>query len=263
MNFFTYSTFLAFFFYFFVYVSIANSTSVITVRTPDEIIIGADSFLGNEDGNQIGTICKIRQAGETFFAVSGVPLVRGAGIDFDTYKIATAIFSRKLPIEERLAIYDAIVKWNLIKVIDRVRQDKALFDLVYNHKDNVALSLTVAMTGGVFPTAYRIEHTVMSSANEPARISSVTKNYTDRLNSEIEIIYSIEMDKIICSPIIRTNNTRNLDKDIHNCIELIAKERPRVQLPADILRITQTGAEWIQHKPECQEIDQNFFNHSN
>lgn len=259
---FAYSTILASFYCLFIHILVANSTSIITVRTPDEIVIGADSNLGDEAGHQIGTICKIRQAGDAFFAIAGVPLVRGEGIDFDIDKITSDIFSRKMPIEERLATYDAIVKWNLIQIVDRVRHNKTLFDLVYHHEDNVALSLTVAMIEKDFPVAYHIEYIIMNSAKEPARIKSVTKKFTDSLISEIDIIYSAQ-DQRICNPIIGTSNIKNLDKTISKCIELIAKERPTVKLPIDILRITKDRAEWVQHKPECPEIDQKFFKHPN
>jgi len=33
--------------------------------------------------------------------------------------------------------------------------------------------------------------------------------------------------------------------------------------PIDILRITKSGAEWIQHKKECPEIDNSFFKKAN
>ena len=253
---------LAFLGCFFIPVHFVNATSVIAVRTPDEIVIGADSFLGNESGHQVATICKIRQARDTFFAVSGVPIVQGEGIDFNIYKIASAIFSRKLPIEERIETYDAIVKWNLIKIVDRVRTDEALFDLVYHSQGNVAISLTVVLAGTEFPIVYNIDHIVMSSVYEPAIIKSVIKKFTERLISEADIIYTPQ-DQLICQHVMKTSNIKDINKSISKCIELIARERPTVKLPVDIIRITNTGAEWIQHKPECPEVDQNFFKHSN
>jgi len=250
---------LGFVFWFFILVPDALATSVIAVRTPYELIIGADSYHSQTDirypsKTDIGQICKIIQAGDTFVIPAGVSGIRGQGINFDVFQVATDIFSRKLPIQERIDIYDAIAKWNLIQYIDLIRNNKTLFAR-YSKKNNLALSLIVAMKGDDFPIVYRIEHLVINSAKEPAMIKESISKFTYGL-TQAEAIWSVE-DEPVCKPIIIStahNENPRFDVAITKCIELISKERQTVKLPVDIIRITNRSAEWIQHKPECQDI---------
>ncbi|MFZ3136144.1 MAG: hypothetical protein WA126_01995 [Thermodesulfovibrionales bacterium] len=249
-------SFVTIFFCTTVFVSPVESTSIISIRTAKDIFIGADSFVGDISEYQVGTDCKIRQAGNVFFAISGKPIVKVEGGNLDIFKIAKDIFSRNIPIQERITTYDLIVKWNLIKIIDAIRHKSDIFNL-FKRGDSIAVSITIVMKGDMFPVAYHIDHNVISSSEEPAMIKSVIINSTERLNSTMDTIIS-DNDKKVCYPMMK-DGTDDPTKIIRECIELISKTNPRVKLPIDILRITQTGAEWIQRKPECPEINQSFF----
>lgn len=233
----------------------AYSTSIITVRTADTIFMGADSFTGDEGGSQIGTVCKIRQAGNVFFAVAGISTAENRKINFNIYNIAADIFSRDIPLRDKFSIYDAIDKWNLIQIVDGINTEKTSSEHSFYHNDHIAATTFIVMAGEKYPIAYTMEHIVINSPQEPAIIKSVIKPYDEPLETHVGFLYSSSEDRQICSHLTLGYNIRDLDKFIAKCIELITKERPRVKLPVDILRITNKGAEWIQHKkPECKEI---------
>lgn len=45
-------------------------TAIVAVRTPTEIIVGADSKLTTNDGSATESVCKIYQVGRVFFALA-------------------------------------------------------------------------------------------------------------------------------------------------------------------------------------------------
>ena len=241
-----------------VFMTVTNAycTSIITIRTNNEIIIGADSFEGNEFNEHLGSTCKIIQGRDVFFATAGI--TRSEDPKFDFTKITTEILSRELSIEERLAIYDKTIRIKLGEIVNHIKQDKVRFNSI-RHKTRVGL--TVAMNTANTLTVYYIEHKVINTADEPANIQTITNGLNRKLatgeDAEIDIIWN-STDKEICTQIIANANIVDIITPIRTCIELIAQKRLDVKLPVDILRITRNGATWIQHKPECPEIQNNY-----
>lgn len=246
---------IAFIFYFILGVSDANSTSVMTIRTSNEIIIGADSFLGDEISKTVKSICKIRQAGNTYFVASGFPIIKGKDIDFNVYKISAEVFSQNIPVQQKIETYDKIIKFNLRKIANTIRRNKRLFKTVFQSEDGMVVKTLLVVNTPQFPIMYQIDHSIISSAKEPASVKTSIKNFTDKLTqNEMDIVWTDDERKF-CAQLFDKGIAFNVVDNIRKCIEIQSRERPKVvKTPVDILRITSSKVEWIQHKPECPDI---------
>jgi len=80
--------------------NIGALTSIVAVRTPTTLYLGADSLIMRWNGSEKSLRCKIQQSGEVF---AGFALITGvAGTDFDFSRMADDALCRKEPLRERI-----------------------------------------------------------------------------------------------------------------------------------------------------------------
>jgi len=246
-----------------IFISLAYGTTLIAVRTAKEVFLAADSMMIK--GGEIRSACKIIQVEDMFISFGGKPIF--PQYQFDAIRSADDIFSRKDTFRNNMETYIALIKWQLTPIIDKMRKDVKLFNDYFHAPNRFIFVLIVSTIEADSPVFYEITFYVNSSHNEPAIIKSVIRDSTKRLiGSQREILIEGEQSEILDSIDKNALDKPDFDpiKNIIKWIRLEATANPdKVRLPIDILRITKDRAEWIQHKPECKEIEQKFFKHSN
>jgi hypothetical protein len=234
----------------------ARATTIIVVKTEDEIVIGADSKVtdtfGNTSANQA---CKIVQAGDVFFAYAG--FARDNQTGFSIPQIAadalnlkpTASVTEKTEILTRVAVKKLNVEIPLLKqnnfVTYREKIEGKIFlrILVAGFEKNKPVILVRKFRLG--QTEEKKVSVIISTDDCDAKCTG--KNVT-RFLGEIEAIDGLPEE----TPDFWKGG---LASGVRKLIETqIAAREEYVGAPIDILRISAKGAAWIQKKPACPEI---------
>jgi hypothetical protein len=251
---------ILFFFLYFIFiilVSPAMSTTVIAFRTSNEIILAADSLGVWVDTGQNSSVCKITQINNIFITFAGRISARGINM----IDIARDAFSSPGTINDKMVRFNAKAMNNLALIVNEDRKNKDLFDRLYNTKDRDILCVIIAVVNDSYPTYFALCYIVASSIDQPALIKEMDlKSISPLKRGYYESIVGGERDAFIKDlpdynkPLPKSFNI------IQNIREWITKEArfvpDKVALPVDILRLSPRHAEWVQHKKECQEINE-------
>jgi hypothetical protein len=236
------------------------STTIIAFRTSNELILAADSLNNRVMSGPTSLVCKITQIKNVFVTFSGRISAEGA-INFSMIDIARDVFSRVGAIQEKVALFNTIIKSNLELLVNDDRKNKEWFNKLYNTKDRVISAVIIAVVTDSYPTFYTYQYVVASSAEQSARIIEMPVisilpiklgHYDVVLGGEYNAFI-----KDLPDPKSPLPKSFNAIKNVRRWITKEANVVPdKVGLPVDILRITPSRAEWIQHKKECQEINE-------
>ncbi len=244
-------------FTFIILVSPAMSTTIISFRTSNEIILAADSLGVWLDTGQNASVCKITQIKNIFITFAGRISAEGISI----IDIAHDAFSSPGTINDKIVRFNAKTMNNLALIVNEDRKNKDLFDKLYNTKERSILSVIIAVVTDSYPTYFAINYNVASSIDQPALIKGMYLKSISPINrGYYESIVGGERDAFIKDlpdynkPLPKSFN---IITNIQGWITKEAKFAPdKVALPVDILRLSPRHAEWVQHKKECQEINE-------
>jgi len=254
--------FLCLFFIFFV--PSAMSTTIIAFRTSNELILAADSLNKRVISGPASLVCKITQIKNVFVTFSGRISAEGT-INFSMIDIARDVFSRIGAVQEKVALYNTKIKSNLELLVNEDRKNKEWFNKLYDTKDRVISSVIIAVVTESYPIFYAYNYSVASSAEQSARIIETPYISIRPITlGNFDFVLGGEVNAFI-KELPRAPLPKSFDsiKNIRTWITKQANAVPdKVGLPVDILRITPSRAEWIQHKKECQEISDNDLNNS-
>ena len=238
----------------------ARATTVVAVKTPTEIVIGADSKVTDAFGNDAGRqACKIVQAGTLFFAHEGMARHRLTG--FDVARVAREALLRAAPdstAAERVGAMTGALATELFAELPRL---KRLDPDTYRAKveGRVFLKVLVAAFERGRPLLF-VRH--FRAAHARADIFGVTVTPDDcladcgaeegarvtRLLGETEAIEGLAEE----TPGFWEAGTAD---GVRRLVETeIAARDAYVGPPVDILRIDRTGARWLQKKPACPDV---------
>ena len=233
-------------------------TTIIALRDANQIIVGADSLVGNTAKK---SDCKIRQVGSYFIAFAGYPFINTPTPErFDIIDIfRQSIQGNQGTLKDKMLIFEPSIEAKLRTILELTRgARKELFNTLYMQRDKIVLSVIVAGVEKKIPIFSTIEYQIVSSLDEPVRLKATPLDFTYAFppnNPPDGILYGnhLEIEKIIKEEGI----PKNIDPitTVLQWINLEIKANPdRVGPPIDILRITPQGAEWIQQKKEYKEI---------
>lgn len=242
------------------FVSPAMSTTIIAFRTNNELILAADSLNNRVISGPTSLVCKITQVKNVFVTFSGRISAEGA-IKFNMIDIAREVFSGPGTVQEKLVLFNTIVKSKLELLVNDDRRNKKWFDKLYNTKDRIILAAIIAVVTKSYPTFYCYQYVVSSSADQPACIREATAiSISPIKKGKYDIVLGGEYNafiKDLPDPMRSLPKSFNAIKNVQDWITKEANVVPnKVGLPVDILRITPSHAKWIYHKEECEEINE-------
>lgn len=247
----------------------AFSTSIVAVRSPGEIVIGADSSttltrIDNESENpKCMEKCKIVQAGDVFFASAGFagvgPARRPGSIypEFNLKKIIIKGLASKGTINAKLDNLEKTLVMELSGIAGKAKKDSPAFFVEKFARRPLFTLIIAGLEDGIPVLMVR----------------------TFRLKSLAEGAMSFDVERFSCpgdcrSPsiaifagetgAIRQYLSEKADVSsafcpidlVRNLVGLEISNAPSaVGPPVDILRLTGSGPEWIQKKAICPDIE--------
>jgi hypothetical protein len=250
--------------------SFGHSTIVIVLGDSKEIVVAADSLelIDTVEPNGIthsaSSTCKIRQIGRFIFSHAGFDFDTATGVSVD--EIAARVFSgggSDAEIASRLestffsklttVVNDAVLHAN--DVYRQRFENKVIlaFMFVGYRGDSIVFHERqfTASSGTPFPTI----KTERGDGDDVEVVETVLGNRKYiRAHGEIEKSLMLERAR-----------QPNKDKVARRLIEMEIRHQPKnrpreIGEPIDIMRLTPTGAEWIQKNKQCQDIQSPLMN---
>lgn len=238
------------------FASFARATTIAAVKTPKEIVIGADSKVTDPFGNALANqACKIVQAGNLFFAYEG--FARDTKTGFSISQIAADALNLKptLSIAERTNVLTKTVIDKLIVELPLLKQNSFP---TYREKIDGRTFLRILVAGFekskpvMLVRRFRFGQTsdqtfgiIVSNDDCDANCKGTT---VTRFLGETEAIDGLPEET-------KDFWKEGLAAGIRKLIETEISARDEyVGAPIDIVQITAKKAVWILKKPLCPEI---------
>src|SRR5262245_33054597 len=223
--------------------SITFATSIVSSRTLDEVVIGADSLGTFDDGKRIVTrnVCKIHEHAGVVFAIAGVEVNSATGFNAATLIADEAAKGR--PISETIRAIETVINPNLMRALEWQRKERPeMYQRRGIDKQELPLSFLLAglETGApvLYARAFKSDGTIQ-------RVDSPNGEFTLWIgkSAAIERFRAERKRRVYHSPVdfVRVLVQLEIDDD-----------EPTVGGPIDLVRITRDGTEWVQRKSECK-----------
>jgi hypothetical protein len=231
--------------------SIVSATTIIAVRTPTEIYVGADSkaTVINQDGTVFyRELCKIQQFGSIFFAAAGP--TAGPGLDIRaSFKESQAAGGTLHQIASRFADIYATA---MAKTSQSMRYVSAA---QYAKLTNQVITITFFGFDGEIPVL--LQKRFAFAANQPENATNIDVTESDCppvCEGMVKMLFIGHADAI--AGISQSSiQTQTLVEMIRERIALSIKSDPENSgHPIDILHLTRAGAKWIQNEKQCPAI---------
>lgn len=237
----------------------AQATSIIAIKTGDDIFIGTDSKVLIEKDVGISQ-CKITKMNDIYLVFSGIPALPASS--FNAYEIAEKSFAGKETITARLDAYDKAVQGKLQAAFEKLRttNDK-LFSRWYTEdvQNRIAMQVLVAGAEKKGTVLAMLEYRITSKKNEPVKLKAIKQNIVTKPGSGQPKILFLGMQDAINDLMKKKDFFSDFD-EVRNINEWIlaeaAAEPTKVSAPVDILKISPKRTEWIQHKSQCPEVEE-------
>jgi hypothetical protein len=235
----------------------ATATTIVAVKTPREIVIGADSKVTDTFGNaSAAEACKIVQAGNLFFAYEGLARDRRTGFDIAKAALQSLQFKPNATVSERVSMLTGYVVTELFAELRSLRQNDPE---TYREKiegGQTFLKILVAGFEGNEPLLFVRQFRAVQLNSQPAGVSVVPDDCLADCREQV-VIRSLGETAAIEGLPEETPGfwSQGIADGVRRLVETqIAARSEYVGPPVDILRMDSTGARWIQKKPTCPGI---------
>lgn len=229
-------------------------TAIVAVRTPTEIIVGADSKLTTSDGSITELVCKIYQVGRVFCALAKYAGTRTNG--FNVSDVAKEAIKEGGSIADIQTRFHCLIGTPLYRTAQAFKnedptgyhecfRDGSILDIVFFGFENQSPRLALSKLTPVFPPD---EPRMRVDSSNDLRGKDGNPDYAFLGNvSALGTLIKQEPDYFL-----------NIDtaEAVHRLVQIAINDAPDWSgEPIDILRVTSKGAEWIQRKQECPDIE--------
>jgi hypothetical protein len=237
----------------------ANATSIVAIKSGDDIFLGDDSKVLIERDVAISQ-CKITKMSDIFLVFSGIPALPAAS--FNAYEIADSVFAGKGTITERVKAYDKAVQGKLRAAFEKLRTtDPKYFSRWYTEDvvNRIAMQVLVAGAEKKGTVLTMLEYRITSPQNAPVEIKAIHQDIVTKKGSNQPKILFLGMQDAINDLLKKKDFFSDFD-EVRNINEWIlaeaAAEPSKVSGPVDILKISPKGTHWIQHKEQCPDVEE-------
>jgi hypothetical protein len=234
--------------------SVLHGTSIVGIRTSDEIVVAADSKgVWNKTPNP-ESVCKIIRIDNLFFAHAGLLIERDTR--FSPELIFLQTFKRGNSATALVKQFEENILSPLTQAMESIKQtDEKVFNQQFNGQAAVA-TLFFGLEGDNLIFFMRDFIPFISPSGQISiRIERKNCPGSD-CPTGIAAAYLGEKDAI--KEVLKTNPKFwkiGLVEGASRLVELeIAAKPDTVGLPIDIVYINRTGVNWLQRKPECADI---------
>lgn len=238
----------------------AFATTVVAVKTPNEIVIGADSKVTDTFGNAfVGRACKIVQAGNLFFAYEGLARDRRTGFDIARIGSQSLLLKPNATAAEKVSILTGFVTSQLFAELLSLKEHDPETYLEKVEGGQIFLKILIAGFDKDKPLLFVRQFRALPLNRRSIGVSVVPDDCLADCVGEISIRSLGETAAIDGLPEETPGFWKNgIVEGVRRLIETeIAARSEYVGPPVDILRIDRAGARWIQKKPECSDLVNN------
>jgi hypothetical protein len=244
------------------------ATSIVAVRNNDEIVIGADSMTtltGAYDDvrEPKGVVtCKIVQAGGLFFASAGSagigPVAPRGSVDpeFNVKELIARGLRGDGKISEKVRTLEKVLVLNLAQIAEKVRQNNPAFFLqrFVGHPAH-----TIIIAGVEDEELVLMARTFTLIVQPSGSLSFEVGRFRCPGDCHASFISLFEGQTGAIMKYLRGNDNFLYHTEpavaVRDLVEMeISDEPSTVGPPVDILRLTRRGAQWIQRKSLCPDI---------
>lgn len=236
----------------------ALATSIVAIKSGDDIFIGVDSKLLIEKDVAVSH-CKISRMNDVYLVFSGIPSLPAS--TFNAYTIAEKSFAGSGSITARLATFDRAVQGELQTAFEKLRAtDDKLFSRWYaaDVQNRIAMQILAAGAEKNKTVLAMIEYRIVSQKNEPVKLQSIMQEIVPKPGSNQPKILFLGMHDAISDLLKKKDFFSDFD-EVRNINEWIgaqiAAEPALVGGPIDIIKISPKKTEWLQRKDQCPEIE--------
>jgi len=239
--------------------SMADATSIIAIKSGDDIYLGADSKVLIENDVAFSQ-CKITKMSDIYLIFSGMASISVAS--FNAYEIAENVFAGKGTIAERITAYDKAVQGKLQAAFEKLRTtDPKYFSRWYTEDvvNRIAMQVLVAGPEKKGTVLTMLEYRIMSPQNAPVELKAIRQEIATKPGSNQPKILFLGMQDAINELLKKKDFFSDFDevRNINEWIMAEATANPtKVSGPVDILKISPNKAQWIQHKSQCPEVEE-------
>jgi hypothetical protein len=234
-----------------------QATTIVFARTASEIVIGADSKVTDTFGNDLNRrACKIRQVGNMFVALEGLEIDRKTG--FSVREISTAALQLRpaASAAEKISILMGYLVSGLLVELPYLKSHEP--EAYFKKIEGGLLFLRVIVAGFENGRPLVFVRSFRALQYNPGQIgvAVIPDDCLENCPGTVVTRYLGESDAIEGLPEETPNFWRaGLSAGVRSLIETeIAARSEYVGPPIDIVRINQNGAQWIQKKPECNDL---------
>ena len=238
----------------------ALATTIVVARTENEIVIGADSKVTDTFGNEVKRrACKILQVGNLFVAFEGLEIDRQTG--FNVQDIATMALKTKqsTSVIERVSTLTGSLVTRLFDEITHMRKNERE---AYNKRiegGQVFLRIVIAGFEKGKPLIFVRSFRAAQITQQQSGITVVPDDCLNDCQGEVVTRFLGETEAIDGLPeetpgFWQSGIVEGVRRLVHTEIDARSEY---VGPPIDIVRISKSGVQWIQRKPECTGIQNN------
>lgn len=231
----------------------AQSTTIVAIWTPTQIVIAADSLgrQGGRLGNATRSTCKIIQTPDIFYAMAGIPEDPETGFFAHDIVVEAARSPGKLI--DKVNQFEKMVLPGLRRALENIKRrypasyqedfaGKPGIDIVFAGIENHALAMVVKRIG--------LEDFAEAGAVRQYEAQKVPSDFDAVYIGQNEGIQRFEQQ----NPNWWQEGRRDLIKSARSLVEVEISDAPHtVGPPIDILSIDLSGHQWIEIKPQCRE----------
>ena len=232
----------------------ACATTIVVVRTPDDLSIAADSMGTFRDDGGIETaraVCKIYQIGDVFLGVAG--LADDPPNKFNIAKIVAAAMGRGQSFAERMTAASAALRPALVAEASALKRNRPRdFDALADPRNGGIAIILIGVekrSPAAIGQQFRITGAVGGVEVEPSRVKECPGSdcpggvYVFHLGSAAAIESYLETHR-------RIDDSASLARRLVQ-LEIDNPIARGVGAPIDLLRISATGPQWLSRKPAC------------
>jgi hypothetical protein len=234
---------------------IALATTIVEIRTPDEVVIAADSAGTFRGGGRttVGSVCKIYQVGKSFFSVGG--LVGDPGAGFSVPQIVAHELRDDRSVADSLkAIEDGLRSALPSELSGLTRRDPEA-----GKYEPLVITVLIARLQSHTPVGAAM-HLSLAMISPLGTLPDPEVKICPSSTCSTTIWWSVPTASVIPSRLEHGREALSLASPSNvarNLVQLdIDADTPGVGGPIDVLRLLPTGIIFPQMKPQCPTVTQ-------
>jgi Proteasome subunit len=234
--------------------TLMTGSTVVAIRTPSEIYVGADSKLVAYGDIKIEqSMCKIRQVDSLFFAHTG--LIGDAAGRFNVAETVIKAHRYGHSISATVQAFEKMVVGPLIKTLQQFKRDQPDYYTKYLQAHS-HFSIIFFGLENETPVVYSRYFNAKDSTDGSIKVDIQRKDCPGNCPTGMTYIFLGEQEAI--SKFLDGNphySSVGWVPTIRKLIEIEIADKPDfVGYPIDIIRVDKKAAEWIQRKKKCPDI---------